>query len=151
MPHLPCRAACLLLLLLLLLLTACGQAPRPPLRIATNVWPGYEPLYLARELGYFDPRTVRLVEMGSSTEVLHELRNGTIDGAALTLDEALSAVAEGLPLVVVLVMDISAGADALVARPGLERLAGGATGSGWRPPRWGPCCWSRRSRRGGLA
>ncbi|RME33235.1 MAG: hypothetical protein D6786_08240 [Gammaproteobacteria bacterium] len=108
-------------ILCLLLLYACSPPPQP-LRVAAIPWPGYEALFLARAQGHLDPFAVHLVEMESATSVLHELRNGTVDAAALTLDETLSAIAQGVPLAVVLVLDISDGADALLARPGIERL-----------------------------
>ncbi len=103
-------------------LLGCTPEPEPPLRIGTNVWPGYEPLYLARDLGYFDTTSVRLVEYPSATEVSRAFRNGAIESAALTLDEVLSALQYGVAARVVLVMDISHGADALVARPELKEL-----------------------------
>lgn len=58
-----------------------------PLRIGTLVWPGYEPLYLARERGYLDPKSVRLVEYPSNSEVTRAFRNRAIEAAALTFDE----------------------------------------------------------------
>lgn len=97
-------------------LVACTPAPSDALRLGTNVWPGYEPLYLARDLGWLDETEVRLVEYASSTQVMRGLRDGVLDAAALTLDEALTLCQDGLPLKVILVMDVSNGADAVVAR-----------------------------------
>ena len=65
------------------LLAGCNPHYTPPLMVGTNTWIGYEPLYLARSLGYHD----------------------------------------GLPLRIIWVMNISAGADAIIARPGIRRLA----------------------------
>lgn len=93
--------------------------PAPLLRIGTQVWPGYEMLYLARELG-MTPPPLRLVEFASATDVLAALDTGSIEGAALTLDEALQARAEGCDLRVVAVLDVSHGADVLLLRRGLE-------------------------------
>lgn len=107
---------------LLLALLGCTPEPEPPLRIGTNVWPGYEPLYLARDLGYFDATPVRLVEYTSATEVSRAFRNGAIEAAALTLDEALSLLQYGVAARVVLVMDISHGADVVLARPEIKEL-----------------------------
>ena len=52
---------------LLLALFGCAREPQTVLRIGTNVWIGSEPLYLARELGRFDPATVQLVEYPSAS------------------------------------------------------------------------------------
>ncbi len=53
---------------LLLLLASCTrEAPPPPLRIAVNVWPGYDTLWLADQLGYTaaEGGTVRLATEGA--------------------------------------------------------------------------------------
>lgn len=104
-------------------LSACSKTPESPLSIAAHVWPGYEPMFLARREGWLDPAQVRLVDTTSATDSLQALAAGTVDGAALTLDEVLRARASGVPLTVVLVFDISAGADVLLARPGINKLA----------------------------
>lgn len=111
----------LLTLLIPLLLAAC--TPEPPLRIGTNQWPGYEFLYLARQLGAFDQTPVRLVELPSATEVAQYLHAGVLEGGALTLDETLRLIERGTDLVVVLVLDVSNGGDALVARPEIRELS----------------------------
>ncbi len=101
-------------------LAAC-RAPQPPLRVGSIVFPGYEFLFLARELGLLDAGELRLVEMTSSVDVLRALAVGQLEAAQLTLDEMLSANAEGLPLKVIAVLDISAGADVVVARAAIRR------------------------------
>lgn len=110
-------------LALTILLSACEPLPEPPLRIGTNLWAGYEPLYLARDLGYYRDTQIHLVEMNSASEVIHSLRSGTLEGAALTLDEALTLQADNFDLKVILVMDFSNGADVLLAKPDIETLA----------------------------
>lgn len=105
-----------------LLLGACGPRHTPPLMVGTNIWAGYEPLYLARDLGYYDKQPLRLVELGSTTQVMDALRAGRLDLAGVTLDEALSLVHEGVPIAVIWVMNISAGADAIVARSPITQV-----------------------------
>jgi NitT/TauT family transport system substrate-binding protein len=97
--------------------------PAPLLRVASIVWIGYEPLFLARELGYYDHSGLRLIEPPSSTDSLMALATGDVEAACLTLDECLIARVGGLDLRVVLVFDDSAGADAFMARPGIKTLA----------------------------
>ncbi len=103
-------------------LPGCGAGRAPLLRVATHVWPGYETLPLARQMGWLDEGTVRLVELLSATDALLALYNGTVEAAALTLDEVLAARAQGLELRVAMIFNISTGADALVARPDIDRL-----------------------------
>lgn len=100
-----------------------GGCAVPPLtRVGSIVWIGYEPLFLARELGFYDPRRLRLVEMPSNTSSLLLLATGDIEAAALTLDECLLAREGGVDLRVILVFDYSAGADVVMVRPDILRL-----------------------------
>lgn len=94
-----------------------------PITIGLYVWPGYEPTPLAQNMGWLDEKQVKLVQTGSATESLKLLEQGKIDGAGLTLDEVLRARENGIPLSVVLVCDISAGADQFLARPAIKTLA----------------------------
>lgn len=95
----------------------------PLLRIGAHPWPGYELLYLAREKGWFDADAIRLVEMPSASDSIQALFAGSLEGAALTLDEVLSVNAAGLPLKVVAVLDVSLGADVLLAQPQYHQLS----------------------------
>lgn len=99
-------------------LPACSK-PVPVLRVGAIVFAGYELMFLARERGLLDPRKVRLVEMLVNTDTLRALAAGQLEAAALTLDEMMSARAEGVDLRAVMVMDISLGADVVVARRGI--------------------------------
>lgn len=97
------------------LLLGCSTDDRP-IRIGTGVWPGFEPLYLARENDLFSKTDIRLVELPSSHEVVNALVAGELEGACISLDEAISVAAEGIPLEIILVFDVSDGADAIVTR-----------------------------------
>jgi NitT/TauT family transport system substrate-binding protein len=110
-------------LLLLLVVPACAPEEKEPLRLGTLLWPGSEPFFLARDLGLLDERAVRLVEYSSLTEVNRDFRNGVIDAVNVSLDMALLYEQSGFKPHVVLVLDASHGADALVARPELRTLA----------------------------
>ncbi|OYY95646.1 MAG: hypothetical protein B7Y41_03145 [Hydrogenophilales bacterium 28-61-23] len=102
-------------------LAGCAE-PGRPLTIANQVWPGYELMRLAQREGWLPKTGLALMDVASSKESLQALAEGRADGAGLTLDELLSARASGLPLTAVLVFDVSAGADALLVRPGIVRL-----------------------------
>ncbi len=95
----------------------------PLLRLGAQPWPGYELLYLAREKGWLDGDAIRLVEMPSASDSIQALFAGALEGAALTLDEVLSVSAAGLSLKVVAVLDVSLGADVLLAQPRFRTLA----------------------------
>ena len=110
------------LTLLVLALTGCTRETEPSLRIGTNVWIGSEPLYLARELGHLDPKTVQLVEYPSASEVLRAFRNQAIDGMVISLDELFGLAADGLKPRVILAVDVSHGADVVVGRTGMRTM-----------------------------
>lgn len=122
----PASATLFPLLLLLLALpfsASCSRRPTTPLRIASHVWPGYDLMFLARREKWLPAGQVDFLETGSASESLKDLADGRADGAALTLDEVLRARDGGIPLTVVLVFDVSAGADQVLAREGIETLA----------------------------
>ena len=75
--------------LLLAALLPAGRPAQEPLRLGTNVWPGYEPLYLARSR-LSGSRAGETGGVRSATQVMHALETGAIDGGALTLDEVLT-------------------------------------------------------------
>jgi NitT/TauT family transport system substrate-binding protein len=108
--------------LALAMLAGCGREPATPLRIGTNVWIGSEPLYLARELGRLDPAAVQLVEYPSASEVLRAFRNQAIDGMVISLDELFGLAADGFQPRIVLIVDISHGADVVVGRQGMRTM-----------------------------
>jgi len=108
--------------LLVLLIAGCMREPGTALRIGTNVWIGSEPLYLARELGKLDPAAIQLVEYPSASEVLRAFRNQAIDGMVISLDELFGLAADGYQPRVVLVVDVSRGADVIVGRPGMRGM-----------------------------
>lgn len=102
-------------------LVACSGPPAP-LTIASHIWPGYELMFLARRQGWLDGSRVQLLETTSATRSMALLREGQAMGAALTLDEVLRGRQDGIDLAVVLVFNISAGADVLIVRPDILRL-----------------------------
>ncbi len=112
-----------ILLLLFVALLGC-QPESDSIRIGSNRWLGYAPIYLADDLGWTAPSGIRLVEYPNTTGVLRGFRNGMLDAAMLTLDETLllqDSAAE-LDLEIILVTNVSAGADALFARAPLTNL-----------------------------
>jgi NitT/TauT family transport system substrate-binding protein len=122
-PLQPQRRLCLAASLTLLFeLGGCAPEPEPTLRIGTNVWIGCEPLYLARELGHLSPKAVQLVEYPSASEVMRAFRNQAIDGMVISLDELFGLAVDGLQPRIVLVADVSNGADVVVGRPGMRSM-----------------------------
>lgn len=104
-------------------LSSCGPAPPPALRVAASAWPGYEPLFVAEAAGYLPAEQIQVVEQPAATDVMHLLRNRSVEAGYLTLDEALTLISQGLELDIVLIADRSRGADAVLVRPPRQTLA----------------------------
>ena len=98
-------------------ITNCTTKPLLPLRIATNLWTGYETLYLARDLGYYDQKPIKLVDYPSGTEEVRAYRNHEIEGAGLSIDQALVLAATQENIKIIAIMDISHGADVILGKP----------------------------------
>lgn len=102
-------------------LAACTAAP--PLRVGIHPWIGYQTLNLAHEFGWL-PDTVSLSAGSSARDSQQGLRSGTLDAAALTLDEVLRLRAGGLKLTVLMIFNVSSGADMVVAKPDIGAVSG---------------------------
>jgi len=107
---------------LLLLLASCDKTPVPPLVLGASVWPGYEPIYLAREQGYFAEVNLRLSEQASPAEVKAAFRKHELHVAAVSLDEALQLRRDIPDLKIVLLSDASKGADVILAQSGISNM-----------------------------
>ena len=105
-----------------LCLGACMPRQEPVLRIGTNVWIGSEPLYLAREIGRLDAHAVQLVEYPSASEVLRAFRNEAIDGMVISLDELYTLVSDGFQPRIIVVADVSHGADVVIGRGAMRSM-----------------------------
>ncbi|MBE9032261.1 ABC transporter substrate-binding protein [filamentous cyanobacterium LEGE 11480] len=103
-------------------LISCIAEPQSPLRIGYLIWPGYESLYLARDLGYYNEKSVRLVDHPSANEVIRSFRNHDLDIATLTMYEALLVAETNPQAKIVLVMDSSHGADVVLGQPEIKDI-----------------------------
>lgn len=100
----------------------CTRAPQKPLRVGTHIWPGFEPLYLARDMNLYAPNSVRLVEYTAGSDGIRAFRAGAVDAVALTLDEALLLAETVSDMSIILVMDVSHGGDVILAQPSISTL-----------------------------
>lgn len=110
-------------LLVITSLFACDWQIEKPLRVGTIPWAGFEILYLARDLAYYDKAQIQLKELTSTTEILNAFRQGQLDAIALTLDEALRLADNQSDLKIILIFNISDGADKLIVNPTIKSLA----------------------------
>lgn len=106
-----------------LLTSGCAKRDDTPVVVGTNIWLGYEPVYLADSRALYKDYDVDIRQFSSATEVLRAFRNEAVDVAALTLDEAITLARSGVAIKIILVADISHGADAIIARPPIVSMA----------------------------
>lgn len=102
----------------------CGTAALLPmfsqaaetLKIATTVWAGYGPLYVADKLDLYKPYDlkVNLQFFSDPAMATPAMASGSVDGASITYDQLLAAVAKGHSHRVVMPIDFSNGGDAIV-------------------------------------
>ncbi len=93
------------------------------MRVAMDVWPGYEPLFMARHAGQLPETDFRLVEFSNSSGVGRAFRNREVEAVCATLDEVFYFVQSGMDPVILVVADESNGADVVMGRPEMRGLA----------------------------
>lgn len=107
-------------------IVACSDAPSTPLRVGLNYWPGYAPLFIAAEKGYFAEEgvEVELVEMTSLWDIRKAFERGQLDGMATSLVEAIEVSHDSKQRAVIsLVTDYSNGADLILAEESFPSMA----------------------------
>lgn len=108
------------------ILVGCTKQPDTTVKIAINPWPGYEYLFLAKELGYFEELelNVDLIPFGSLSDAQRAYINNRVDGLASTMIESVqSHILSDRPLKIVLVPDYSNGGDIVIARNTIDSPA----------------------------
>lgn len=96
--------------------------PLEPLRIGTNIWPGYEPLYLAQNLGYYGDVPIKFLESTFIEEHSRLFLNGNLEMLTTTLDSAFELAAAEPETRIFALLDVSNGADALLSKPEIKTL-----------------------------
>jgi NitT/TauT family transport system substrate-binding protein len=111
-------------------ITLAGMlAPAPaaadPVKISTNTWVGFGPLYLARDKGFFQKRgvEVELITMDNTKEKYDSLVTGKSDMAAGGAGTSVLYITEADQLQYVAGMDDSNGGDGVIAKNEITSLA----------------------------
>lgn len=94
-----------------------------PWRIGFPPWIAYDIVIYAEESGIFDRHglDVELIRFEETSDVAHAVMRGDIDAGFSGLGTVI-VNHDGTPLEVVLITDVSSGADGVVARPGIASL-----------------------------
>lgn len=112
-----------MLILVVFTYSACSDHEKEGLlKVGISPWPGYEPLILAAKKGYFKDANIRIISFSTPTESYRALRDGIVDVSAFTADEVFHYAEVRDKPRIFLVLDISNGADAIVAKPSIKTL-----------------------------
>lgn len=114
--------AVLVVLLWIGALWVAPPAEKEGLKLAVSMRPAAETFILAREAGEIPADEVNYVEMNWTSAAMRAVGNRVVDAAVLSLDEVIRQRAQGYPLKIVLVTDISRGGDVLLAKPGVTQV-----------------------------
>lgn len=119
------RLAGLLVALAALTTPFTPAVAKQTLTVGTVTWIGYAPFYVADALDSYDKYglEVELINFADNAAMPGALQGGSIDGAMLTYDMVLGAVAKGWPFRVVMPIDYSNGGDAIVATTDIKSAA----------------------------
>jgi len=109
--------------------TAAVQVPTKPepgtLKLGTQPWIGYGPFTLAKENGLFDREqlSVEISTFKEDKQINAALASGRLDAVNAGTIQALTFAAAGLPVKIVMLEDVSAEADAILAKSEIASIA----------------------------
>ena len=111
------------------LATAAAMAAPTNMKIATVVWIGYGPFYVAESLDLFKKYNLKVSLQVFTDPALipPAIASGAVDGGMLTYDQVVGQVAAGKAMKVVMPIDYSNGGDAIVA-DGVHQVGQGLQG-----------------------
>ncbi|MBT9466296.1 ABC transporter substrate-binding protein [Hydrogenophaga sp.] len=105
-------------------LTSFAQSA-PSMKIATVVWIGYGPFYVAEALDLYKKYKLKvsLQVFNDPALIPAAIASGAVDGGMLTYDQVVGQVAAGRNMKVVMPIDYSNGGDAIVADSSITKVA----------------------------
>lgn len=111
-----------LLISCVVLISGCSSQANEPLKIITNSWIGYSPLFYAQEQGWLAEHNIELstvVSLGESTHLYH---SANLDAFTGTQYEFNKAYAKDSTLIPIMMFDRSVGGDMVMCNRTLETL-----------------------------
>jgi NitT/TauT family transport system substrate-binding protein len=96
----------------------------PTLRIGTQPWLGYGPWWIAQEKGFFAARgvNVQLINFIQDQDINAALASRRLDGANIATHTAINFIDRGVDIRLVLLMDASYEADAIIADASIKSI-----------------------------
>ncbi|MGB7712323.1 MAG: ABC transporter substrate-binding protein [Microcoleus sp.] len=109
-----------------LIVNACNQAPQQlaPLRVGITTWAGFDIVLYAQEAGLFKQRglDVQLIRFENQQDATRAMLRGTLDANFASLWDVMQSDSESDKPAVVMVTNISRGADGIVAQPAIKSV-----------------------------
>ena len=119
-------AGIIVIALAIMSFTRCSSpsAKLPVVKLNIVTWPGYGPIYLAKEKGFFAEEGVDVdCQIQENTQARNAaLVSGETDLIGITLESIVLANAQGLPMQVVGISDISNGGDGIIAKNDISSI-----------------------------
>ncbi|MFB8790472.1 MAG: ABC transporter substrate-binding protein [Potamolinea sp.] len=119
-----------LFLIIVLNLSACNltvvsKTQPPALKIVYDPWPGFLPLVIAQEKGFFRQQGVKVetVLTENSATKIPDFTAGKYDGITLALGSVVTSNAANSNIRIILGIDRSDGADAVISQPQIQTVA----------------------------
>jgi NitT/TauT family transport system substrate-binding protein len=95
-------------------------------KLGIEPWLGYGQWYIADQKGYFKQHgltDVQIVNFSEDKDINAALASGQLDAANIATHTAMGMVAAGLPVKIVLLLDVSMTADAIIAAKDINTIA----------------------------
>ncbi len=108
-----------------LMMASVAHAETPVVKLGTVAWIGYSPFYVAADKDLFSKYglKVELQDFADPAQIPAALESKGIDGAMYTYDQVITLVANGHDYKVVMPIDYSNGADAILAPKSIKSIA----------------------------
>lgn len=95
------------------------------IKVNILTWPGYGPLYLGKEKGFFEQEGIELdVQIQENTQARNAaLISGDVDLVGITFESVVLANGSQIPMQVIGITDISDGGDGIIGAAGINSVA----------------------------
>lgn len=118
---------CVFTLAVSLIVNACSLAPQQlaPLRVGITSWAGFDIVLYAQEAGLFKQRglDVQLIRFENQQDSTRAMLRGTLDATFVSLWDVVQSDSGSDKPAVLMVTNISHGADGIVAQPAIKSVA----------------------------
>lgn len=118
---------CVLTLAVSLIVNACSLAPQQlaPMRVGITSWAGFDIVLYAQEAGLFKQRglDVQLIRFENQQDSTRAMLRGTLDATFVSLWDVVQSDSRSDKPAVLMVTNISHGADGIVAQPAIKSVA----------------------------